>query len=734
MGDLTTMVSPASPKQPASGGGGRGRRWRHHVARLLLICALGVTAAVAVGSSQPAAADWCQDAPRPVEPKSGVPGQLTAQPSPSDVPDTTADPFAKDAKVGIGDVYGYNWVWYTYDLGCGSDMLRDPLAVVNTVNGSATLSFSAAVVAGLDSLEKLATADQMSWAMNVVGNVAGSLKDLVLGNADRKMIGWLPLAAVALGIFIAFRARRSSHAQTFQTLLIFGGALLLTVYTLVFPYTASKAVDDGAKGIAQFAGAGFNGSIADTVNRGSPYRTWLAGNFGDPDSDLAQRLGPRLTDATHYSWSDMKRIDADPAARTAIDETKAAEFKAVAAEVKAASPTAYETFQGRTDRSGPALFALLLTVCMSLFAFMAMIMTLVGRVMMQALVLAAPLGAVLGILPPGHVVLQKMWGLFTSAVVTIAKFTIAAGVMGLVLGGLASLDRPSGESVFWIIVATIVGLSLTKPVRSFKGMMPGLDPNHSYVRSLMSGVMAAAGASQGASGAIDAATKVKKVGDRGSGHATDEPGENGSRQIGTAPASTESLPPLDEPKWVQVQTTPAAQSARHLGPAGASRRYEAESEPAPRWAGVLHAENSPRALPAAPSRSNPTTTAPAITATTVTTTTEPASPVRALPEGSTSRDVPSADPTTTATSRSATPVGAPATGGSSQAGGLLVEERYIYPTGIIVPKDPTLYQGHTPAASGDAEYIRLSEPELDADGHEQDVVIYQSGRKTPVRA
>lgn len=47
--------------------------------------------------------------------------------------------------------------------------------------------------------------------------------------------------------------------------------------------------------------------------------------------------------------------------------------------------------------------------------------------------------------------------------------------------------------------------------------------------------------------------------------------------------------------------------------------------------------------------------------------------------------------------------------------------KVVYPTGIIIQHDPTLYRG----GEGGAEtYIKMPEPELDGLGEEHDIVLY----------
>ena len=560
------------------------RRGAGRLLLILVVALIGWAGTAAVARADPL--NLCSDAPAPVSPRSGIGGLLGGPPEP--VPPKTPDPFT-DPTVTLGEVYGYDWSWSNYDLGCGSDFLRDPVAVTNTQSANLAAGVMSGFVASLAAAEHLAIDSPITWAQQVVTEVSMRLRALILGESGS--VGWLPLAVISLGVLIAWRARRANYAATARAFVVFIAAVLLTVITLLYPTAASQTLDRGVHAVADAAGAPFDASLSDTVNRDGAYRTWLTGYFGDPDSELATTLGPRLLAATHYSWTEVVQIDQNPSARAPIDKAKAAEFKAIAAEVEAKSPSAYEMFTGRADRFGPALLGLVITICMGLFALVAFLMILIGRIMMQALLIAAPIAAVLGVLPPGYVVLQKMWGLFTAAILAIAKFVLAAGVMALVLTGLAAAEMPGAERLVWILVATIVGFALTKPFRSIKTLLPGVDPNRKYFRDLAGKLATAAAVSQGVQSGINAADPVP---------------------ASAAPTPTSAPPPafdpLPTPEWHQTpgagDRTEALPSVTAAGtPAGGAQ---------PGWAGVLPARPSPLELDSAPAAPATVTAPPAV--------------------------------------------------------------------------------------------------------------------------
>ena len=687
-------------------------RTRHRLIRLLILVFLVLGGAVA--TAQPAAADICQDAPAPVAPKSGLPGMLTSVPA--DIPDAAPDPFA-DPAVPIGNVYGYNWGWANYDLGCGNDFLRDPVAVTNTKTANVVMSMLGGVLAGLASLEQMAKNSSLDWLTGVVQGVAEKLRGPLLGV-------WLPLALLGVGLIIGFRSKRASYADTLRTGAIVIGAIALATFALVYPSAASTAVDKGVVAVADVAGQQFSASASDAVTRESAYRTWLTGNFGDPDSAVARELGPRLMSATHYTWSDMKRMQADPNAKKPIDAAKAAEFKAVAKDLESRDPAAYEMFTGRGERTGPAMFGIVVVVAMGLFIAMAMLMVLIARVMMQGLALAAPLAAVVGVLPTHTSVLSRLWDLFTAAFVAVAKFVVAGGVMALVLGAIQSNDGiGAGAKLFWVVVATVVGIVLTRPVRSLKTIVPGLDPNKSYLRAAASGVANYVGARVGSEEGVAAGLTTSFDKKTTSGPEPAQPVVSAD--------SRDSLEPLPQPAWASAPAggsvfvtvpdsgTSDVGSARP-GDSGARPRIAGTEVAAwnrtQAWPGLVGGGTRP-ALPAAPLQLE---SAPAPSVVDSTTPFGPR-PMVALPGGS---DVVVDAPPSG--SKPLTNPGAEQFPSPRLASPIQSGSEVVYPTGIIMAsEDQPLYRSSS-AQRQDEVYIAMTDLELADDGSEHDLVTYHS--------
>jgi hypothetical protein len=430
-----------------------------------------------------------------------------------------------------------------------------------------------------------------------------------------------------------------------------------------------------------------------------------------------------LMSATHYTWSDMKRISAEPTAKKGIDAAKAAEFKAVAKELETRDPAGYETFTGRGERTAPALLGVLVVLCMGLFIGLAMLMVLIGRVMMQGLALAAPLAAVLGVLPTHTPVLSRLWDLFTAAIVAVGKFVIAGGVMALVLAAIqANDDVGAGAKLFWVIVATVVGLVLTRPIRSFKTIVPGLDPNQSYLRTAMSGVASYVGTRVGTE---DGAAE----GVRSSFTPAETAGQPTAAVTGVSPDARDSLEPLPQPAWasspgadpVWTQTSTAIAGSTIPGPTagvGSSDWNRGQS-----WPGVVAGGPARAQLTAAPVPLRP---APGEAGGNVR---SDGIPVPALTSGQdTVVDAPVVGPSPAATG--SFPAGRPDWAQRSRPGAPAVGgTEVVFPTGVIVAaEEHPLYQRSTTAGHEPSElYLTMPEAELAPDGSEHEMVAYRRG-------
>ena len=311
----------------------------------------------------------------------------------------------------------------------------------------------------------------------------------------------------------------------------------------------------------------------------------------------------------------------------------------------------------------------------------------------------------------------------------VVKFTVAAGLMTLVLSALSTAPVGVGWRMLLAIIATVIAFMFTRPVRSFKAMA-GMDPNKSAVASMM----------KRAVGTAVGTVVGNKVWD--SQKLPDEDAQARSATADTAADETAAHHRSRSSRHVRRCLRPAAaRPARRPRGSRPSRPHRADrlgrlhggrwpARPADQ---ELVAAPQPTELPAAPDR-----------------------PPRALPAGTTAAPGPrrqrrwrgrgtrrrrarpsrhrheTAVRPTPAAARVSIPTllsnrpepavpdrRAPAPGTATAA--------VVYPTGIIRPARPGLYRSSGSTVTGEGgDYLRFTEPQVDENGQETWEPIYHA--------
>jgi len=728
-------------------GGGRGARpaseqkGRGRLVRILLVLIGTLLLPVVPAAADPLDA-ICEEVPAPVRPDFQTAGLVMDKPDLATVPDQAPNPFT-DPGVPISSVYGWAWRYTNYDLGCGSDFIRDPSAVASTNLANIAMAGLATMTSSVESVENMSRSASFDFFKPVVASVADTLNERIL-------TVWLPLALLVVSIVLAFSAVRATYSETFRRLMVVVACVALAVVALVFPVRATDLMDEGAKAVSEAAQAGFNPRASDLITRESLYKTWLVGNFGSADSPTAVEYGPRLMSALTYTWSDVKAINADPDVQESIDKAKAAEFKKIAEEVEEKDPAAYASLTGKTDtRTAGTILGAVWVAIMGFFVALASLITILARLIMIALVLAAMVGTVVGVVK--FAVLQRMWDLFTAAIINTVKFTIAAGVMTLILGAIQTAPVGMGWRLLFAIVATVIAIMITKPIQSFKSMA-GLDPT----RNSFSALLRRAG---GTALGVVAGNRLSQRDDAGrpGSYPGMAPGDSGVTY--TVQPVEPSMPALPSPRAVPTTTNA---SAGAIGWAGAERL--AGVGPRPALEGVRRSTpdpvgSSPNALPPQtevvdrpedPRPLRPVTVVP------ITAGVDVRRPVVAeqvaLPSVAEPRAVdptPAADPGPVRVGGSTDSGPAERTPRLTVAGAATrsapieniaqvnptdpapavrsAEPPAVYPTGIVVQNEPGLYR--TGGQLQVDEYLRFPEPQVDANGEETWTPLYRARAK-----
>ena len=175
----------------------------------LIVALLLLSGLMVVSLAAPASAACEGDPPTPSHPYGLLGLGMVGAPDWDQVPDTAPDPFA-DKSARLVDVYGYGYQWGTYDLGCGADVARDPLAVLDTQIGN--LGWVVPTTAGVfvSSLQDLAVMGPFDFLDPLIGSIQTSIR-------DRLWTTWFPVALIIGGLGVLFRARRAEYSATART-------------------------------------------------------------------------------------------------------------------------------------------------------------------------------------------------------------------------------------------------------------------------------------------------------------------------------------------------------------------------------------------------------------------------------------------------------------------------------------------------------------------------------------
>lgn len=450
--------------------------------RRRLAVVVATVAVITLGSSAPAAWAACEgEAPTLQAPDSGMAGWFI-DPVEVDIDvdnPIIPDPFG-DEDVGLVETYGYAYQWSTYDLGCGPDSLSDPMAI--SFSGIGNFVFDAGLAMG--AAAQTAQAYVFDSPLNFLDGTVTSTQSAVF---DRIWSVWFPITLMAVGLFLVLRARRAAFSEATQATLVVVIVLAASMYLLQWPVKAMMAADGFVTEGVELATSPFDAQpIEEQMARAIYYPAWLRGELGSDTSAVAQEYGEDLFKAQHLSWQEVALHEQLPdSLRTELVEAKHDSFVQIAEEIKEKYPSAYDHLTGRAaeNRLGTAFVVLPFAASAALFVCLCMGLILLSMMIMRGFILAFPLVGIVGAHPMGRQTLTRLWDLLTAAVWNVIKFAFIVGIFLVVAGSLLSSDLNALAKIFFLIVLSVAVLAIARPFRSAKAMIPGLDPNRSYLGS-----------------------------------------------------------------------------------------------------------------------------------------------------------------------------------------------------------------------------------------------------------
>ncbi|MBA2560765.1 MAG: hypothetical protein H0V07_12955, partial [Propionibacteriales bacterium] len=365
-----------------------------------LLCAAVLAACLLGGGPAITASAICEGNISPVRPDGTPVGWFVSPPNVGQHPGgsganvdndyPSGSPFG-DPKASWSNTFGYGAHWNTYDLGCGPDAARAPLAGPFTAFGNLVMEVAKFPVAVLSQVQEWLTSDPFSWLDPVTATIADKIEQNV-------WLKFFPLSMIFLGLVFVWQSRRADFNATLSAT---GWALIvltLSLFFLHYPQKANSMMTSAIASGTEVASSPFsNGDFADQVSEHIIYPQWLQGELGSSTGAVAQKLGHDLYASQHLTWREAQQVDRTGDAE--IPKQKNEDFKDTATIVQYADRTAYENLQGLhgENRLAAAFIMSVYTWTASLFMFMALAFLALALLMVRAVVIAAPIAAIVGV-------------------------------------------------------------------------------------------------------------------------------------------------------------------------------------------------------------------------------------------------------------------------------------------------------------------------------------------------
>ncbi|ABG99732.1 MULTISPECIES: hypothetical protein [Rhodococcus] len=406
------------------------RRLTGRLGCLLAVLAL-VLAPLLVDPLSPVAAASgfaCDEVPAPEYPKGAFPGVFDA--TSQNRPDN-----------GVTGYTTYGWAglqWYTYDLGCGMDLVRAPGAVTDTDWGNRFLTIGKSLAAAafwLDDQTKTGQAAEdagVAPAMEQFDQVVSSISNGMLGIYGL----WLGIGLTAAASIMLWHALKSNAAGVTKSMAVGGAALALGALLIGAPQQAIRLADDT-----------FGAVITDTQNEmlsvsgsGKGPRDvllddiflddWRKGWFGPNYRDNENQLGPKLRDALAFSYEEQQQIEnaPDSGVESDLKAKKEGIFRDdIVKPLNDDYGLSYYTFQGKdSGRTGIGFMAMVKVGMPSLLWIGASVLKLIALLAIRLAILFAPIWIPLAAAHAGTlmrvcrmIASAYMWGVAGSVIVAL---------------------------------------------------------------------------------------------------------------------------------------------------------------------------------------------------------------------------------------------------------------------------------------------------------------------------
>lgn len=445
--------------------------------RLLAGAAL-VVLTVLVPSTASAIGPDCKEAPTAEAPGSGMGGWFV------DAPDKlpTGESWVNGGPSFVH--YGYAGLrWNTYDLGCGSDLARNPGAVIGTTMGN-WLNMLPEFIVGLTNFV-VHYAFHPTFLQTFDPLVISAMNALRVALFNQ----WAALVVGLAGLLMLWRLRRVKLSSTFT--MVGWAVLVFTFAAVVFqwPLAAGQTTDKIVTTALGSINRGINGTsgtgdpadeVAQNLTAAVLYQQWKTGEFGDANSAVADKYGRQMWESQTLTWADKKLVDDDPdGAGKRLLKFKAKQYEDTAAKIKDEDPTAYEYLTGKRgeERFGAASLALFAAVVTCPFLLISSLLILGCFLLVRFAVIFFPVVATLAVAYQFRGMLKGLLNVVAAAVVNTIVFGAGAAVTIMSIGVLLSPTSKQPILLRLILVA-LVSFIMWVVLKPFRKLTQMVGRNH----------------------------------------------------------------------------------------------------------------------------------------------------------------------------------------------------------------------------------------------------------------
>ncbi|MFD6356719.1 hypothetical protein [Nocardia tengchongensis] len=541
------------------------RRLLSRLARLAVVVLVVMLGQFGPGSGTASAGFDCKDVPVPEFPRSALPSNFDAS-SADREPPTGSSPSGYQT---------YGWAglkWYAYDLGCGPDIVRAPVAMKDTEIGNDFLTTGeilAATAFWLDEQTKTRTEAEKSGMTPALAQF-----DTIITSLTTGMFGfysWLfGIALSVIAVVMLWNALKANAAAVTRSVAVAGAGLTLGAFFVGAPQKAIEWADSTFGSVItdtqtqMFAvslddsGGKLGGGVYDPRNVLMDkilLDDWRKGYFGRNYDDSQNQLGVKLRQSLAFSYAEQKAIaeaplEFDPQVgfldnqvQSALISQKERIFRDEIVKPLESHNLSYYTFQGKdSHRASIGFLAMMKLGLPSVLWMGASILKLGALLAIRFAILFAPVWVPVASVHGGWLsrVLRMlaaayMWGVIGAVIVSLY-------LMALVK--LYNINDGSVDGTWRLWFMVLLSIVCWMIMRPFKRISQILTQNNAsvinrrargYKRSLVSGLLTA-------TTGMRLPQRDRDSGDRSDGAKRDPLGATGRHDAGANPSSSGQRP------------------------------------------------------------------------------------------------------------------------------------------------------------------------------------------------